>query len=216
MVTTSEKRKRGSTAESSPIEGNAPVVEEHEPAPKRMTRSSRDLTNNPDANKDTPKLSKNKDKHITIKDENENENENINDQNNEELIVDDNPPDEYSKDDLVRINKDRGLAGLLLMMDKFKPIIPDPVTDYYLARSGFQCDDVRIKRILGLAAQKFITDIATNSMQYCLIRNQASSSKDRNRTSSSKQDKRKVLSMEDLTMALEDHGVNLKKPEYYL
>ncbi|GAA6059735.1 hypothetical protein JCM10212_001943 [Sporobolomyces blumeae] len=40
--------------------------------------------------------------------------------------------------------KDLELAQLLEMMDDYKPIIPDEVTDYYLQRSGFDTNDVRV------------------------------------------------------------------------
>ncbi|KAJ3150658.1 Transcription initiation factor TFIID subunit 10 [Geranomyces variabilis] len=112
------------------------------------------------------------------------------------------------------IKKDRSLAELLLVMDEYKPVIPDAVTDYYLTRSGFDCDDPRVKRLLALAAQKFVSDIAVDALQYSKIRGQnASDKKDRRSTA---KDRRTVLTMEDLSAALADHGVNVKKPEYYL
>ncbi|KAJ3175196.1 Transcription initiation factor TFIID subunit 10 [Geranomyces variabilis] len=112
------------------------------------------------------------------------------------------------------IKKDRSLAELLLVMDEYKPVIPDAVTDYYLTRSGFECDDPRVKRLLALAAQKFVSDIAVDALQYSKIRGQnASDKKDRRSTA---KDRRTVLTMEDLSAALADHGVNVKKPEYYL
>ena len=96
------------------------------------------------------------------------------------------------------------------MMDEYQPIIPDAVTDYYLTRSGFDCPDVRIKRLLALTAQKFISDIAQDAYQYSKIRQQGMSAKDK-RTAS----KRTVLTMEDLSAALSEYGVNVKRPEYY-
>ncbi|RUO95422.1 transcription initiation factor TFIID 23-30kDa subunit-domain-containing protein [Jimgerdemannia flammicorona] len=77
-----------------------------------------------------------------------------------------------SKREAEMSKKDRSLAEFLIMMDNYTPVIPDAVTDYYLSRTGFDCDDLRIKRLLALAAQKFIADIATDAYQYCKIRQQ--------------------------------------------
>ncbi|RCK66204.1 Transcription initiation factor TFIID subunit 10 [Candida viswanathii] len=71
--------------------------------------------------------------------------------------------------DLTR--KDKTLKEVLEMMDgEFAPIIPDAVTDYYLAKNGFETSDVRIKRLLALATQKFISDIAQDAYEYSRIR----------------------------------------------
>lgn len=68
--------------------------------------------------------------------------------------------------------KDKTLAEVLELMDgDFAPIIPDAVTDYYLAKNGFDTTDVRIKRLLALATQKFINDIAQDAYEYSRIRN---------------------------------------------
>ncbi|GAA5815087.1 hypothetical protein MFLAVUS_008593 [Mucor flavus] len=94
----------------------------------------------------------------------------------------------------VENKKEKTMAEFLALMDNYAPIIPDAVTDYYLNKSGFDCDDVRM--LLALATQKFVADIATDAFQY---------SKDR----------KTVLTMEDLTAALSEYGVNVKKPDYY-
>ena len=48
------------------------------------------------------------------------------------------------------------------------------MTDYYLALSGLSTNDVRLKRLLALATQKFISDIATDAYQYSRIRSNTS------------------------------------------
>ncbi|KAF9928201.1 Transcription initiation factor TFIID subunit 10 [Mortierella alpina] len=105
--------------------------------------------------------------------------------------------------------KDRTLAEFLPMMESYNPIIPDAVTDYYLSRTGFDCDDVRIKRLLALAAQKFVSDIATDAFQYCKVRQQS-----QKRTPG--KEKKTVLTMEDLSDALGEYGINVKKPDYFM
>ncbi|KAF9116960.1 Transcription initiation factor TFIID subunit 10 [Mortierella sp. AM989] len=106
--------------------------------------------------------------------------------------------------------KDRTLAEFLPMMENYNPIIPDAVTDYYLSRTGFDCDDVRIKRLLALAAQKFVSDIATDAFQYCKVRQQSQ------KRAPPGKEKKTVLTMEDLSDALGEYGINVKKPDYFM
>ena len=40
--------------------------------------------------------------------------------------------------------RDRSLVDVLRRLDGYAPLIPDEVTDYYLERAGFQCEDVRL------------------------------------------------------------------------
>ncbi|KAF8474578.1 transcription initiation factor TFIID 23-30kDa subunit-domain-containing protein [Kalaharituber pfeilii] len=70
--------------------------------------------------------------------------------------------------------KDKNLREFLAAMDEYAPIIPDAVTDYYLALSGLSTSDIRLKRLLALATQKFISDIATDAYQYSRIRSNTS------------------------------------------
>ncbi|AOA61205.1 Transcription initiation factor TFIID subunit 10 [Komagataella phaffii CBS 7435] len=72
--------------------------------------------------------------------------------------------------------KDKTLEEILEMMEdeEFTPIIPDAVTDYYLAKNGFETSDIKIKRILALATQKFISDIAQDAYEYSRIRSSSS------------------------------------------
>ncbi|KNE61204.1 hypothetical protein AMAG_06954 [Allomyces macrogynus ATCC 38327] len=114
------------------------------------------------------------------------------------------PPATRLEEDLAR--KELSLAELIMLMDEYKPLVPDAVTDYYLGKSGFQCDDVRIKRALALAAQKFIADVATDALHFCKVRQQSVPAR--------KPSKKHVLTMEDLSSALAEYGVTVKKPEY--
>ncbi|KAH9839844.1 transcription initiation factor IID TAF10 subunit [Rhodofomes roseus] len=115
--------------------------------------------------------------------------------------------------------KDRTLAEFLLMLDDYEPLIPNEVTDYYLQRVGFECEDVRLKRLLSLAAQKFVSDIAADAYQHARIRSNAVGGRARAQPSgpASARDKTKTtLMMEDLTSALAEYGITSRKPEYYL
>ncbi|KAL4063116.1 transcription initiation factor TFIID 23-30kDa subunit-domain-containing protein [Scleroderma citrinum] len=115
--------------------------------------------------------------------------------------------------------KDRTLAEFLLMLDEYEPLIPTEVTDYYLQRVGFECGDTRLKRLLALAAQKFVSDIAADAYQHARIRTNAAGGRARVNVSGSgaaKDKTRTTLTMDDLSAALAEYGISAKKPDFYL
>jgi transcription initiation factor TFIID subunit 10 len=69
--------------------------------------------------------------------------------------------------------KDTSLREFLGKMDDYAPLIPDAVTDYYMTVAGLPPppeSDRRLARLLALATQKFIADIAADAYQYSRIR----------------------------------------------
>ncbi|KIK95664.1 hypothetical protein PAXRUDRAFT_826780 [Paxillus rubicundulus Ve08.2h10] len=115
--------------------------------------------------------------------------------------------------------KDRTLAEFLLILDEYEPLIPNEVTDYYLQRVGFDCEDVRLKRLLALAAQKFVSDIAADAYQHARIRTNAAGGRARAPVAGSggaKDKTRTTLTMDDLSAALAEYGINARKPDFYL
>ncbi|KAL5513032.1 hypothetical protein ACEPAH_3430 [Sanghuangporus vaninii] len=114
--------------------------------------------------------------------------------------------------------KDRTLAEFMLLLDEHEPLIPTEVTDYFLQRVGFECEDVRLKRLVALAAQKFVSDIAADAYQHARLRtNAAASGRGRAPLGQSSRDKtRTTLTMEDLSAALAEYGINARKPEFYM
>ncbi|KAL9538285.1 hypothetical protein MBANPS3_011054 [Mucor bainieri] len=108
-----------------------------------------------------------------------------------------------------KVDKEKDMAELLITMDNYTPIIPDAVIDYYLNKTGFDCDDARIKKLFALAAQKFVADIATDAFQFNQVKQSSRA------TSKSNKEKKIVLTMDDLSSALTEYGLNVKKPEYY-
>ncbi|TKA82378.1 hypothetical protein B0A55_01404 [Friedmanniomyces simplex] len=69
--------------------------------------------------------------------------------------------------------KDVTLRNFLSKMDDYAPLIPDAVTDYYLTLAGLPPPpetDRRLARLLALATQKFIADVAADAYQYSRIR----------------------------------------------
>ncbi|XP_039141375.1 transcription initiation factor TFIID subunit 10 [Dioscorea cayenensis subsp. rotundata] len=103
------------------------------------------------------------------------------------------------------------LAEFLSSLMDYTPTIPDELVEHYLARSGFQCPDLRLTRLVAVASQKFITDVASDALQHCKARLSAPV-KDK---SKQPKEKRLILTMDDLSKALREHGVNVKHQEYF-
>ncbi|KAJ9600848.1 hypothetical protein L9F63_000960 [Diploptera punctata] len=103
------------------------------------------------------------------------------------------------------------LSDFLLHLEDYSPTIPDAVTAFYLQTAGFETTDPRIIRLVSLAAQKFVSDVANDALQHCKTRGASQTSK----TSKGK-DRRYTLTMEDLTPALADYGITVKKPHYFV
>ncbi|CAJ2511752.1 Uu.00g073770.m01.CDS01 [Anthostomella pinea] len=69
--------------------------------------------------------------------------------------------------------KDISLKEFLTKMDDYAPVIPDAVTNYYLTKAGLPPPpdtDPRLARLIALAVQKFVADIAADAYQYSRIR----------------------------------------------
>ncbi|WOG82271.1 hypothetical protein DCAR_0101434 [Daucus carota subsp. sativus] len=107
---------------------------------------------------------------------------------------------------------DAALSNFLASLLDYTPTIPDELAEHYLAKGGFQCPDVRLVRLVAVATQKFIADVASDALQHCKAR-QAAVVKDKR--DKLQKDKRLTLAMEDLSKALQEYGVNVKHQEYF-
>ncbi|KAL7238135.1 hypothetical protein ACSBR2_004269 [Camellia fascicularis] len=111
-----------------------------------------------------------------------------------------------------RHDDDTVLSDFLASLTDYTPTIPDQLVEHYLAKCGFQCPDVRLIRLVAVATQKFIAEVATDALQQCKAR-QAAVVKDKR--DKQQKDKRLILTMEDLSKALREYGVNVKHQEYF-
>ncbi|KAE9604857.1 putative transcription initiation factor TFIID, 23-30kDa subunit [Lupinus albus] len=107
---------------------------------------------------------------------------------------------------------DSSLSEFLASLMDFTPTIPDELVEHYLAKSGFQSPDLRLTRLVAVATQKFVAEVAGNAHQHCKAR-QATIPKDKR--DKQQKDKRLVLTMEDLSKALHEYGVNVRHQEYF-
>ncbi|XP_013384972.1 transcription initiation factor TFIID subunit 10 [Lingula anatina] len=102
------------------------------------------------------------------------------------------------------------LSDFTMHLEEYTPtVIPDSVSAFYLNKAGFEASDPRIVRLISLSAQKFISDVVNDALQHCKMRASGQSSKKQGK------DKKFTLTMEDLTPALAEYGINVKKPPYF-
>ncbi|XP_019176588.1 PREDICTED: transcription initiation factor TFIID subunit 10 isoform X2 [Ipomoea nil] len=104
-----------------------------------------------------------------------------------------------------RHDDDTAIADFLTSLMDYTPTIPDELVEHYLAKSGFQCPDVRLIRLVAVATQKFIADVATDALQQCKART-AGIVKDKR--DKQQKDKRLILTMDDLSKALREVSSN--------
>ncbi|KAJ3654953.1 hypothetical protein Zmor_014103 [Zophobas morio] len=127
--------------------------------------------------------------------------------NDNKMIVDDNEPTTFGQP----------LSNFLLQLEDYTPTIPDAVTAHFLRNSGCDAKDPRLIRLISIAAQKFISDIANDALQHCKMRSSnSSSSHSSSKGSKGSKDRRYCLTMEDLIPALAEFGITIKKPHYYV
>ncbi|KAI1106774.1 transcription initiation factor IID, TAF10 subunit [Jackrogersella minutella] len=73
----------------------------------------------------------------------------------------------------IPTRKDTSLKEFIAKMDDYAPIIPDAVTNYYMTKAGLPPPpqtDPRLARLIALAVQKFVADVAADAYQYSRIR----------------------------------------------
>ncbi|KAK5780857.1 Taf10p PWA37_003515 [Arxiozyma heterogenica] len=158
---------------------------------------------------------------------------------NNNLMVDDGLNNIFGIPEFTR--KDKTLEEILDLMVDNPPIIPDAVIEYYMRKNGFDDVDIRVKRLLGLVTQKFVSDIANDAYEYSRIRsgiavNNANNGQARARqlmlnqqqpgqqqplTQQQQQQNEKttqskvVLTINDLSSAVEEYGLNIGRPDFY-
>ncbi|KAJ6354805.1 hypothetical protein OIU77_005413 [Salix suchowensis] len=93
----------------------------------------------------------------------------------------------------ARHDDDAVLTEFLASLMDYTPTIPDELVEHYLAKSGV--------RLVAVATQKFVADVATDALQQCKAR-PAPVVKDKR--DKQQKEKRLVLTMEDLSKALSE------------
>jgi len=96
-------------------------------------------------------------------------------------------------------------------LEDYSPVLPDSTVQAVLAHSGLRTTDPQLTRLISIAAQKFISDIAYDALQHCKMRGGGKEQKSKGST----KDKKYDLTTEDLVESLSDQGISVRKPQYY-
>jgi len=107
------------------------------------------------------------------------------------------------------------LSDFLMQLDDYTPTLPDSVTGHYLASAGFDTSDPRILRLVSLAAQKFVSDVAGEALQHARLRGGAAGTAGGAASRKGSKERNVVMTTEDLSSALGEQGVVVKKPPYF-
>mmetsp|Transcript_6983 Transcript_6983/g.11870 ORF Transcript_6983/g.11870 Transcript_6983/m.11870 type:complete len:139 (+) Transcript_6983:180-596(+) len=106
-----------------------------------------------------------------------------------------------------------GSAALLERLEEQPNLVPDELTRHLMRRSGQDCHDPKLVRLVSLAAQRFIGLAIFDSLQLCKARLGTASKKQLKAVGL--KDKR-VLTTEDLGKALKDFGITVRPWPYML
>lgn len=103
------------------------------------------------------------------------------------------------------------LESFMKSLSSYSPAIPDALVKHYLSRAGFKTTDQRVERLVGLAAQKFLADVADDALAHARLRQSSIPAPKK----ASARDTKLTLTVDDLERSLRDYGVNLCKPPYF-
>lgn len=100
--------------------------------------------------------------------------------------------------------------GLREKIEKYTPMLPDSVIDYFMEKNGVQSDNEEVKKMISLLSHKFLTDVAINAFQFHKIHVKA-----RSKDKRFGKEKKPTLQVVDLEKALEEMGIDISRPYFY-
>lgn len=96
------------------------------------------------------------------------------------------------------------IGSFLLMLDEYKPTIPEAVSQYYLEKSGVTVEDQRIAKFVSLAADQFLSEIIHDATQLGKLQKQGAKTK-------RKQDTLEMLELADVEGSLAKRNIYLRR-----
>ena len=110
-------------------------------------------------------------------------------------------------------DSEKKILELLGLMEDHKPLIAEELIDYYLVKAGVRCEDIRLKRLISVLGQKFLSDVINDSLKYSKLKN--STHGPSVRSSNQRETTKQSLVMDDLVYALSERGIIIKRPPYH-
>ena len=134
------------------------------------------------------------------------------DQENE--LEENKPPPSHTAEDILGAEgiSETDLYRFLEDLDEMAPTIPDQYTNSVLKTVGVGEPDVRVTRLISLAAQKFMQQIADDCFKVQANKLAALPKDEKLR----KINQRVVLTTETLGEVLSEYGVSMKKPSLFV
>ncbi|GLI63162.1 hypothetical protein VaNZ11_005933, partial [Volvox africanus] len=87
---------------------------------------------------------------------------------------------------------------------------------YNISADDRECnEDMRLAQVVSLAAQRFLATVLNDAMQYHKMK-RAAGVKAMKEAGLDPKDKRRLLRTDDLAQALQEYGVTLRNPPYYV
>jgi transcription initiation factor TFIID subunit 10 len=109
---------------------------------------------------------------------------------------------------------EKKLLDVLALVDSYEPLIPEELIDYYFTKAGVQCEDARLKKLVSLIGQKFLSDVTSDAIKHARLRNSSNALGSSVKPSSLK-GKQPSFTLEDLSFALSERGIDIQRPPYH-
>mmetsp|Transcript_73439 Transcript_73439/g.90144 ORF Transcript_73439/g.90144 Transcript_73439/m.90144 type:complete len:170 (-) Transcript_73439:54-563(-) len=107
----------------------------------------------------------------------------------------------------------RSLDWVSTLNNDYKNIsIPDEIIQYNLEKSGCNCNDFRVRTLIGIATKKLIFDICKSTQEY---KTHYIKGLDKSKQNIYNK-KPKIMEMNYLSKGLNDIGIIVNKPQYYV
>lgn len=132
-----------------------------------------------------------------------------------EIKIENDESNNEEKDDLnlenAEIEEQQSDLATDVNLENFKPLIPDLVLDHLLESNGIDFADTETRKTIAALAQKFVADVSASAFQFHKI-HQKAAMKDKRFA----KEKKITLNTEDLQKALEEYGIDISRPSYFI